>query len=153
MQPDELERYLHRQIPLSDAMGVRVIGADEHSVTLRAALAPNINHTRTVFGGSACAVAMLAAWSLLHVRLTGAGSDARLVIRRNTMDYEAPIAGDFEAYASMADSGDWAAFMTLLERKGKARLHVSAVLRQQEREVAEFTGEFVALRPMPKGAS
>jgi thioesterase domain-containing protein len=152
MQPDELERYLHRRIPLSEAMGVRVIGADEHSVTLRAPLAPNINHRQTVFGGSASAVAMLAAWSVLHVRLTAAGSDARLVVRRNTMDYEAPIAGDFEAHASIGDSGDWATFMSTLERKGKARLHASAVLREQGRVVAKFTGEFVALCPTPKGA-
>jgi thioesterase domain-containing protein len=146
MLPDELERYLHRSIPLTEAMGVSVIGADEHSITLRAPLAPNINHRQTVFGGSASAVAMLAAWSLLYTRLVAAGIDARLVIRRNTMEYEAPISGDFEARSSVAASLDWDSFVTLLERKGKARIGASAAIRQEGRVVARFAGEFVALQ-------
>lgn len=146
MLPDELERFLHRSIPLTEAMGVSVIGADERSITLRAPLAPNINHRQTVFGGSASAVAMLAAWSLLYARLTATGIDARLVIRRNTMEYEAPISGDFEARSSIAEAGDWESFVTRLERKGKARIGTTATIRQGGRVVARFGGEFVALR-------
>lgn len=153
MQPDELERYLHQRIPLSEAMGVRVAEADGHSVTLRAPLVPNINHSQTVFGGSASAVAMLAAWSLLHTRLTAAGIGARVVIRRNTMEYDAPIAGDFEARASIGEAGDWETFVTTLRRRGKARLQACAVLRQDGRAVAKFSGEFVALRPTPASSA
>ena len=69
MLPDQLERYLHEHIPLSKAMGVSVLSVGEEAVTLRAPLAPNINHRETVFGGSASALAILAAWSLLHTRL------------------------------------------------------------------------------------
>ena len=50
-------------------MGVEVIEAAWNGVTLRAPLAPNINHRETVFGGSASAVAILAAWAILYVRL------------------------------------------------------------------------------------
>jgi thioesterase domain-containing protein len=60
----ELEHYLHQHNPLSRAMGVEVVMADWHAVTLRAPLAPTINHRKTVFGGSASAVAILAAWAL-----------------------------------------------------------------------------------------
>ncbi len=153
MPPDELERYLHCRIPLSAAMGVSVLRLDERAVTLRAPLAPNINHRQTVFGGSASAVAMLAAWSLLHSRLTAAGLDARLVIRRNTMEFEAPIAGDFEAEAAIDAASDWAAFTHTLERRGKARIGVAVVLRYEGQTAATFAGEFVAMRPPQRSES
>jgi hypothetical protein len=50
-------------------MGIEVVVADPTSVMLRAPFAPNINHRETVFGGSASAVTILAAWALLYVRL------------------------------------------------------------------------------------
>lgn len=70
MNPADLEHYLHDHIPLSKAMAVSVASVAPHEVVLRAPLAPNINHRDTVFGGSASAVAILAAWSLLNTRLT-----------------------------------------------------------------------------------
>ncbi|MFB3040360.1 MAG: YiiD C-terminal domain-containing protein, partial [Candidatus Poribacteria bacterium] len=69
MDLSALEEYLHEHIPLSKAIGVKVVEADSAGVTLSAPLAPNINHRETVFGGSASAVAILAAWTLLYVRL------------------------------------------------------------------------------------
>ena len=68
-------------------MEVTVVEASPHQVVLSAPLAPNINHRDTVFGGSASAVAILAAWSMLHLRLSAEGLGSRLVIQRNTMDY------------------------------------------------------------------
>lgn len=66
MFPSELEKYLHGHIPLSKAMEVAVVQVQPEGVILSAPLAPNINHRDTVFGGSASAVAILAAWSLLQ---------------------------------------------------------------------------------------
>jgi len=42
-------------------------------VLLTAPLAANINHRATVFGGSASAVAILAAWTYLYFVLKGTG--------------------------------------------------------------------------------
>lgn len=85
MSPSELAKYLHDHIPLSKAMEVGAVRAQPDGVILGAPLAPNINHRDTLFGGSAPAVAILAAWSLLHIRLTAEGIASRLVIQRNTM--------------------------------------------------------------------
>ena len=59
-------------------MEVTVVEASLHQVVLSAPLAPNINHRETVFGGSASAVAILAAWSMLHLRLSAEGLGSRL---------------------------------------------------------------------------
>jgi len=145
MVPKELERYLHEHIPLSRAMQVSVEKIEDETVVLSAPLAPNINHRETVFGGSASAVAILAAWSLLHTRLNKAGAAGRLVIQRNTMDYEAPIQGGFAARATLDRPAEWPQFMRMLARKGKARITVLSVLEYDGRVAGRFSGEFVAL--------
>ena len=61
MTPSELQTYLHQHIPLFQAMQVTVVEASLQQVVLTAPVAPNINHRETVFGGSASAVAILAA--------------------------------------------------------------------------------------------
>lgn len=76
----KLKRYLYTNIPLSEAMKVSVETATTDSVVLSAPLEPNINHKSTVFGGSASAVAILAAWSLVHLRLEREGHHSEIVI-------------------------------------------------------------------------
>jgi thioesterase domain-containing protein len=142
----ELQRYLHAQIPLSAAMAVAVSSVAEEAVTLRAPLAPNINHRDTVFGGSACAVAMLAAWSLLHVRLRALGAGARLVIQRHTMEYLHPMAGEFTARSALQHPERWPQFTRTLARRGRARIGVAVLLEEGGVAAARFCGEFVALR-------
>ena len=145
VSPRELERYLHEHIPLSRAMAASVVAVLRDEVSLAAPLAPNINHRDTVFGGSAAALAMLAGWSLLHVRLRAEGSEARLVIQRNTMEYQRPIAGDFTARAALEHPQRWQQFMATLARRGKARIVVTALLEQGGQIAGRLSGEFVAL--------
>jgi thioesterase domain-containing protein len=140
-----LERYLHQQIPLSVAMGVRVRMATPERVQLAAPLAPNINHNETAFGGSAAALATLSAWALLHVRLTSTALPARLVIQRSSMEYEQPIPGDFDAVCLFTDEPAWERFRVTLVRRGRARLTLAAHLVYDGRQVAAFEGDFVGL--------
>ncbi len=145
MSPAELETYLHAHIPLSRAMQVSVVQAAPQEVVLSAPLAPNINHRDTVFGGSASAVAILAAWSLLHTRLSAEGLASRLVIQRNTMSYEQPIVGTFTATAAAPDAEAWHQFLRVFRRKGKARITVVSVLHFAGEVAGRLEGEFVAL--------
>jgi thioesterase domain-containing protein len=140
----ELAQYLSDNIPLSNAMGVSVLQVADASITLQAPLAPNINHRHTVFGGSASALAILAGWALLHVRLRSEGIADRLVIQRNTMEYQQPIAGAFTARATLEHPDRWKQFTSMLVRKGKARVTVLAVLACMDQTVGRFSGQFVA---------
>ena len=142
---EALERYLHQQIPLSAAMGVRVRMATPERVQLAAPLAPNVNHNETVFGGSAAALATLSAWTLLHVRLARAELHARLVIQRSAMEYERPVPGDFEAVCRFSDEFAWERFRATLVRRGRARLTLAAHLVYDAQRMATFEGDFVAL--------
>lgn len=147
VNPLELQSYLHQHIPLSLAMQVTVVEASPRQVVLSAPLAPNINHRETVFGGSASAVAILAAWSMLHVGLSAERLGSRLVIQRNTMDYLAPIEGSFTAVAHAPAQPAWQAFTRMIQRKGLGRLTQTAMLHYQGQAVGSLSGEFVAFGP------
>lgn len=149
MAPDTLEAYLHQHIPISRAMGVRVLHADDERIELSAPLAPNVNHRETVFGGSAAAVATLAAWSLIHVRLKHLAIDARVVIQHSEIDYLRPIAGDFTGVAILDSAERWQRFLETLTRKGRARITLASSLHEQNQIAGAFVGDFVAVRVSP----
>jgi len=141
-----LEQYLHENIPLSKAMQVSVVSVSPESVVLSAPLEPNINHRETVFGGSASALAILSAWSLLHTRLQAEHpASCRLVIQRNTMEYALPIQGQFVARSVLAQPEQWPSFLRILSRRSKGRISVNSVLEHLGQQVGAFSGEFVAL--------
>ena len=106
VKPRETERYLHEKIPLSKSMQVSVVSVDGTGVLLSAPLAPNLNHRGTVFGGSASALGMIACWTLIHLRLRGLPFETALVIRRNSVEYFAPLPADFEAFARAPRQGE-----------------------------------------------
>jgi thioesterase domain-containing protein len=144
MSPQSLTQYLHQQITLSRAMEVCALEVSEDSVLLSAPLAPNVNHRATVFGGSASALAILAAWSLLHVRLRALFPQVSIVIQRQSTSYNRPIQGTFSARAALAQPDDWPRFVRLLARRGKARISVVSALDYAGEQVGQFSGEFVA---------
>lgn len=141
----EIEAYLHRHIPISGGMGVRVTACSREGAVLAAPLAPNLNHRATVFGGSASAVAILAAWTWLHFALRAEELRCRLVIQRNTMDYVAPIDGDFTAECGGLGAAAFEKFLKTLRRHGKARTELTVRLLLGNAVVARFSGEYVAV--------
>ncbi len=145
MTPIELERYLHEHLPLTKAMQASVVNLKPGEVTLGAPLAPNINHQKGVFGGSAATLATTAAWSLVQTQLVTAEVAGQVVIQRNTMDFVLPMMGTFFARAFLPHPEAWPKFVQMLKRRGRARITVSAELSCDGQVSGHFEGEFVAL--------
>jgi thioesterase domain-containing protein len=144
MTPEALVDYLHTHIPMSRAMDVSVVTASVDEVVLEAPLAPNINVHGTMFGGSAATLGLLAAWSVLHLRLEAEGVANQLVIHRTQMEYLLPVAGAAQARARL-DGNGWEHFRHMLDRRGRARLHVTADVIFEGQAAARLIGEFVAM--------
>jgi thioesterase domain-containing protein len=137
----KLEEYLHQHIPIASAMGVSVETATSDQIVLKAPLANNINHKKTVFGGSLHAVATLACWSLLHVNL----EDAQIVIASSEIQYLHPVTRDFQAECRMADRKVWERYVKIFQKKGKARIKLSAMIYQEGKLCVDYSGVFVAI--------
>lgn len=142
----EIEDYLHRHIPLSGAMGVQVVEASPGGVALGAPFEPNVNHQETVFGGSASALAILAAWTLVNFRLREHGIECRVVIHRNRIHYEKPILDRFVARTEAPPDDEWDWFLNVYRRMGKSRVRIRCVLECGGERVARMDGHFVALK-------
>lgn len=144
MTPTALANFLHGKIPLSKAMDVSVVSASAEEVVLEAPLDPNINVHGTMFGGSVSTLGLLAAWSVLHLRLDAEGIANQLVIHKTEVEYLLPIPGCARAAARL-EGADWGNFRQTLERRGKARLIVVSELLSDGNVAARLTGEFVAI--------
>lgn len=146
MQKD-LQDYLFSHIPISKAMGAEVIEASNKTVAVKAPLSTNINHKSTAFGGSLQAIATLSCWSLLHINLRGMTNTGEIVITNSNIDYIKPVTADFTAYASLPDERRWQQFIRTFERRGKARIQLTAHIYQDDELALDYTGTFAAIAP------
>lgn len=138
----ELERTLHDEIPLSQAMGIRVAAWDDHSLKLSAPLAPNTNHKRTAFGGSLYSLAVLCGWGLLHLKLADAGLRKHIVIQESDIRYLLPVDNDMVAECKL-DETAFERFMSTLHKHDRARLSLDVVIEHGGRMAVEFSGRYV----------
>ena len=77
---------------------------------------------------------ILAAWPLLYVRLQQEYVSCRIVIQRNTINYEQPIVNAFLATSTTPNSLAWAKFMGTLKRRNRANfnyLHTHTALSEE----------------------
>jgi thioesterase domain-containing protein len=138
-----LQAILHTEIPISKEIGITAGSYDDGCLVLHAPLAPNINHKDTAFAGSLNAVATLAGWSLVWLVLDEAALRGKIVIQDSTIEYLAPVTGDFAARCCLPESGELARFLTMLRKKARARLPLQAIMLDEDRVVVRFTGRYV----------
>ena len=143
----ELQALLGHDFPLSAHLGARVSVADSRQVTLRAPLAPNRNRSGTAFAGSLNALATLAGWSWVWLRLREERLLAESVLQDSSIHYDRPVATDFEATCDPPPAAALERFLAALRRRGRARLRLEVRLTDAAGRAASFTGRYVASGP------
>jgi thioesterase domain-containing protein len=117
----DLQDKIHRNIPLSQAMGYRITELTDRRISVAAPLAPNRNIHGTGFAGSLYGLGMLAAWGLCAHIIARAGLDADLVVVEATIRYRAPVRGDIVCRCSITDDAAHT-FVDTLAAKRRARV-------------------------------
>jgi thioesterase domain-containing protein len=136
------EKFLHEQIPITRAMGVRVVANDENGFVIEAPVALNSNHLRTAFGGSINAVATLAAYGFLWLELNEAA--AHVVVAESSIRFLRPVRETIRAICRRPAAEELAAFRSQFAEKGKARIALRVNVIEDGETAAEFEGAFVA---------
>jgi len=145
MSASDLAAFLHEKIPLTRAMGLRVVETGTRLI-LEAPLAANVNHLGSAFGGSLHALPTLACYAALWTLLFEAGLDGHVVVRRSTAEYRQPVKGPLRAVCLRPAPEATKAFMADLRRNKKARMELTAIVEGENGKPAvEFSGTFVAL--------
>ncbi|MEM9569125.1 MAG: YiiD C-terminal domain-containing protein [Cyanobacteria bacterium P01_E01_bin.34] len=141
-----LQSTLHAEIPLAKAMGIELVAHGERQLTLKAPLQPNINHKSTAFGGSFYSITVLTGWGLLFLLLQEEGQVGQIVIAKSDIKYARPVTGDLVSIGQLPGPDVCDRFLTLLRRKGKSRLELTAAIKDSNGQVAvEFYGVYVVL--------
>lgn len=144
MTPAEFTDYLHRNIPLTAALGAQVRRMEPGLVEIIAPLKPNLNHRNTAFGGSLATLGILSGWALLHSGLRAEDIRARIVVQKSAADFIAPGAADLVAISRL-DSRRWSQFLKSLRRYRRARITVDTEIHAGDTRVVTHTGAYVAL--------
>src|SRR3954469_24251288 len=116
----DAEKFLHEQIPITRAMGLRVMANADDAFTVEAPVALNSNHLRTAFGGSINAVATLAGYGFLWMELNEAA--AHVVVAESSIRFLRPVRERIRATCVRPDASALAAFRTQFAEKRKARI-------------------------------
>lgn len=140
----DTERFLHEQIPLTQAMGVKIESYDDTQLVVTAPLEPNHNHLGTAFGGSLSALTTLTGYAMLWLQL--GDRNAHIVIRESNIRYKRPVAGMLRAVCMRPDDTALAAFKSVFQSTGKAHLKLQVQVIHEEQICVLFEGDFVALR-------
>jgi len=138
---ESLEKTLHKLIPISQHMGIRVTNYTGSELTLVAPLINNINHQQSAFGGSLFSLTALAGWGLIQLKLSEENLDGNTVVAGGDVSYTVPVTEDFSCCCTLPN--DWPRFMAKLKDKGKASVTMKSVVSAHGGEAMQFTGRFV----------
>ena len=144
-----LESVLHRDIPLTQAMGIKVLDWHDQQLRLHLPLEANVNHKSTMFGGSLYCGAVLAGWGWLHLRLREEGiEDGHIVIHEGQISYPLPVTMDATAICQAPSAAVWKKFLAMYQRYGRARLmlHSRIVNADSDEDAERFAGQYVLHR-------
>ncbi len=139
------EEYFHSKIPLTRAMGVRVIAQDRDGFVVEAPVALNYNHLKTGFGGSINAVATLAGYGLLWLELRD-NANCHVVVKESSIRFLRPVRETIRAFCERPAEIEIAAFKKKFSGTGKAALKLKVRVKEDDAIAAEFDGTFVAIK-------
>ena len=140
----DLERTLHREMPISVAMGMRAVGWVDRRLAMEMPLAPNRNHQDSAFAGSLNALCTVVGWGTVYLLVREAGLAGNVVIRRASIRYLRPVrSAVIQAPGLTLDPGGEAFFFELLESKGRSKIDVGAQIVDADGPLVTFTGSYV----------
>ena len=149
---DELaaaEAFFHERIPLTRAMGLRVVGDVENGFAIEAPVALNHNHLHTAFGGSINAVATLAGYAFLWFELREAA--AHLVISQSSIRFLRPVRETIRAVCVTPATELTQGFRKAFREAGNGRIELQVRVEERGEIAAQLDGRFVAMRESGAG--
>lgn len=139
----QLNERIARQISMARHMGLRITAWDGHELRMDAPLAVNVNDKGTGFAGSLATLATLAGWALATLTAEAAlGRACEAAVFASDIRYLSPVTGDFYARVSAPPAEELQRFLATLEKRGRAKLSLGAVIMQDGEEKVRYQGRY-----------
>ncbi|RCU51003.1 MULTISPECIES: bifunctional GNAT family N-acetyltransferase/hotdog fold thioesterase [Corallincola] len=140
---EELQKIWRDGIPISQALGIRIIEYSGERFETRAAFNANINLHGTLFAGSAYSQACLTGWGMIYMMLKEQGLSGSIALSHGEIRHLRPLTEEPTAYVSRAEvEGS----VHPLRRGEQAHLSVTVTLEDSKQPLAaQFKGEYLVL--------
>ncbi len=141
---DLLQQTLHREMPITAAMGIEVVSWERERLTMQMPLEPNRNHQVSAFAGSLNALCTIVGWGTVFLLLQRESLTGNVVIRSGKIRYLRPVrTPEFLAIGVPVDPSDSEYFFELLRSKGKSKLDVDVEIADEQGPYVSFHGSYV----------
>lgn len=140
----ELQEKLHREIPLTKLMNIRILSYDNHSLITKAPLNININDKGTAFGGSLATMTIISAWSLCYLISRELNIlNSNIVVIKNENSYKKPITKDIICHTLKPSSNEIEILKRKLDEKQSASIKIISQIIEDGEICVDFTGYYV----------
>jgi len=142
-QITNLQKVLNSEIPLTNAIGIKVEEYDHTGLTLSAPLDKNTNHESTAFGGSLYSLSVLSGWGLVYLLLKENNLAGHIVIHESNTKFIKPVTTDIIAKCTLPSQNHFDRFLQIYQRKGIARLKLESQIQCNNEICVVFNGNYV----------
>ncbi|GAB5408126.1 MAG: thioesterase domain-containing protein [Balneolaceae bacterium] len=146
MTKKEAQHYIYTNIPITKAMGFKIVELSRTEVRLSAPLKKNINHRGSAFGGSIDSLFLTTGWAFIRFLINHYTPTPIIVGNKGSTTFLKPILKNFEAHLTIPSKEEVDSFLSTFERFGKARITLAAVIEDEEKEFAVFKGDYVVVK-------
>jgi thioesterase domain-containing protein len=143
----DVNAYLARHVPITQAMGIRFRSFDGDGVLLTAPLAPNINDKGMAFGGTLASLLALAGWALTDLVLRRAGMAADVIIASSRIEYRLPVTGEIRVRCPLPAAAEVERLLGDFGRRRRARWELEAFVEGAGGPAAVSRALYVARKP------
>jgi len=139
-----LTEMLHKEVPLTRSMGVRVVDYSGNELRIAADFKPNVNIHGTAFGGSLFSICAVASWALLHLQYEENGVQALSVLGDAHIDYHFPVRSEINACCRLPEDGSFEQFLKRVKSHERAAILLTTEVLADGGIAARFQGRYSA---------
>lgn len=139
-----LESHILENIPLADAMDLKVRRYTDDELEMTAPLAPNVNDKGCAFGGSMASLLTLAGWGLVELGLRAQALVCDIYVGSSELRYQEPVWSELRGLARFTEPGALARLAEALRARGKGHIDVVCEIIGEKRPATVLTARFFA---------
>ncbi|HXE65522.1 MAG TPA: YiiD C-terminal domain-containing protein [Rhodanobacteraceae bacterium] len=139
-----LETHILENIPLADAMNLKVRRYTGDLLEMTAPLTPNVNDKGCAFGGSMASLLTLAGWGLVELGLSAQNLECDIYVGDSHVRYHEPVWSELRGIARFAEQGALPRLVAAVRERGKGNAEVICEIAGERRAATTLTARFFA---------
>ena len=139
-----LESHILENIPLADAMNLKVRRYTGDLIEMTAPLTPNVNDKGCAFGGSMASLLTLAGWGLVELGLRAQELECDIYVGDSHLRYHEPVWNELCGIARFAEHGALPRLVTAVRERGRGHAEVVCEIVGKRRAAVTLAARFFA---------